>query len=235
MMNDQHVVAFIPARGGSTSVPRKNVRPMGGKPLLAWSIDVAQAVGAIDRVVVSTDDETIAEVAGEYGAECAERPDELATDEALVIDAVRHHLAVWKQEERASDVLVLLEPTCPLRKTEDVKACLRCLSTGEVDSVATFTDAALNPHRTWRVEDGQPESFVDGAVPWQPRQKLPDAYQLNGGVYAFFADRLPEDSVAPLFGRTAAVYMPEERSVDIDSMVDLQLANLLAEKRQDSE
>jgi N-acylneuraminate cytidylyltransferase len=235
MMDDRHVVALIPARGGSTSVPRKNVRPLGGRPLVAWSIDVARTVAAVDRTVVSTDEEEIARVAREHGAEVADRPDDLATDEALVVDAVRYHLAAWREEGTPADVLVLLEPTCPFRSAEDVRACLRRLDGGDVDSVATFTEAALNPHRAWRIGDAgageQVEPFVDGAVPWRPRQQLPDAYQLNGGAYAFFADRLPADSVAPFFGRTAAVYMPEERSVDIDSRVDLALARVMAEKK----
>lgn len=230
LFGERRVAAIIPARGGSTSVPRKNIRPLGGKPLVAWSIEVAQAVEAIDRAVVSTDNEAIAKAARRHGGTVARRPAELATDDALVIDAVRYHLNEWRAEGRPVSVVVLLEPTCPLRRPKDVKACLRRLAEEEIDSVATFTDAALNPHRAWRMENGRPRSFVENAVPWRPRQELPEAYQLNGGAYAFFADRLPENSIAPLFGRTGAVYMPEERSVDIDNEVDLQLANLLVEE-----
>jgi len=235
MIDSRHVVALIPARGGSTSVPRKNIRPLDGRPLLAWSIDVAHAVAAIDRTVVSTDDPEIARVARQHNAEVAGRPEHLATDDALVVDAVRYHLAQWKREdEEPVDVLVLLEPTCPLRSTDDVWACLRQLADDDVDSVATFTDADLNPHRAWRIggADNEPEPFVDEAVPWRPRQKQPEAYQLNGGAYVFFAERLPDDTAAPLFGRTGAVLMPEERSVDIDSMVDLELARLMAERKE---
>jgi N-acylneuraminate cytidylyltransferase len=194
---------------------------------------VARAVEAVDRTVVSTDDEEIAGVARRYGAEVADRPGDLATDDALVVDAVRYHLAAWGEEGTPADVVVLLEPTCPFRSAEDVRACLRRLAAGDVDSVATFTEAALNPHRAWRIRDNgegeHVEPFVEGAVPWRPRQQLPDAYQLNGGAYAFFADRLPDDSVAPFFGRTGAVYMPEERSVDVDSRIDLELARVMAE------
>ena len=229
-MDEHRTVAIIPARGGSTSVPRKNIRSLGGKPLVAWSIEVALAVGAIDDVVVSTDDDTIAEVARRHGGNVADRPAGLATDDALVIDAIRHHLAEWQKEQNPAEIVVLLEPTCPLRQPEDVAACLRRLVEEDLDSVATFTDAALNPHRAWRVDAGCPDPFIEGAVPWRPRQELPEAHQLNGGAYVFFADRLPEDSVAPLFGHAGAVYMPEERSVDIDSEVDLKLANVLVDE-----
>lgn len=234
LFRERRVVAIIPARGGSTSVPRKNIRSLGGKPLVAWSIEVARSVEAIDQVVVSTDSEAIAEAARQHGASVARRPAELATDDALVIDAVRHHLSDWKAEGRAAGVVVLLEPTCPLRQPGDVAACLRRLAREDVDSVATFTDAALNPHRAWRIEEDGPSPFVEGAVPWRPRQELPESYQLNGGAYAFFADRLPDDSVAPLFGRIETVYMPEERSIDIDTEVDLRLANLLVEENRSS-
>jgi len=230
LFDERRVVALIPARGGSTSVPRKNIRPLGGTPLVAWSIEVARAVEAIDHTVVSTDDDAIAEVAREHGGTVARRPAELATDDALVLEAVRYHLSEWRADGQPADVVVMLEPTCPLRRPEDVTACLRRLAEGDVDSVATFTDAELNPHRAWRIENEEPRPFIEGAVPWRPRQELPEAYQLNGGAYAFFADRLPDDTVAPLFGRAGAVYMPEERSVDIDTEIDLRLANLLVEE-----
>jgi len=227
MMDSERVVGFIPARGGSSVVPKKNVRPLGGKPLLAWSIDVARAVDAIDRVVVSTDSDEIAMIARRYRAEVAERPADLATDDALVVNAIRYHLEVWRTEGSPADIVVLLEPTCPFRTAEDVRACLRRLSAGDVDSVATFTEAELNPHRAWRMESEGPEPFVEGAVPWWPRQQLPNAYQLNGAVYAFFADRLPEESMAPLFGEVGTVFMSKERSIDIDTPFDFAVAETL--------
>jgi N-acylneuraminate cytidylyltransferase len=135
---------------------------------------------------------------------------------------------VWREQDKSIDVTVLLEPTSPLRSVEDIDACLDQLrQTPSVDSVATFTEAELNPHRAWRLKGGSPEPFIEGAVPWRPRQALPEAYQLNGAVYAFWTDRLPKDAIAPLFGQAGAVYMPAERSVDIDTELDLKLANLI--------
>jgi N-acylneuraminate cytidylyltransferase len=189
---------------------------------------VAYAAESIDAVVVTTDSDAIAEVAQDHGASLIPRPPHLATDDALVIDAIRHAVGVWSENKKPVDMAVLLEPTCPFRSVEDIEACLmRLQRDASLDSVATFTDAVLNPHRAWRLEEDRPEPFIEGAVPWRPRQALPDAYQLNGGVYAFWADRLPEDAVAPLFGQAGAVYMPAERSVDIDTELDLKLANLM--------
>jgi N-acylneuraminate cytidylyltransferase len=95
------------------------------------------------------------------------------------------------------------------------------------DSVATFKTAELNPHRAWALTDGSPSTFVPGADPWQPRQKLPAAYQLNGAVYSFYADRLPVDSPALLFGRAGAIVMPPERSIDIDREIDFVMAEAM--------
>ncbi|MWG36305.1 acylneuraminate cytidylyltransferase family protein [Halomarina oriensis] len=230
MIDTHRVVAVVPARGGSETVPNKNVRGLGGKPLVAWPIDVARATPAIDRVVVTTDDPSIAAVAREYGADVVDRPASLATDDALVVDALRHVVEELRSEGEDADLLVMLEPTCPLRRPEDVIACLERLAAGDCDSVATFTEAAVNPHRIWRIDGGDPEPFVDGADPFQPRQSLPDAYELTGAVYAFAVDALPAEGSSLLFGRQGAVTMPRERSVDIDTELDFAVAEtLLAE------
>ncbi len=227
------IVALIPARGGSKSVPKKNIRPLGGRPLLAWSVEVAKSVAEITDIIVSTDDEAIAKAARACGAEVMARPVPLATDTALVIDTVRDVLWRLFEEGRPADVVVLLEPTCPFRSPEDVLACLELLLGRSYDSVATFTEARLNPHRAWKLSGGRPETFIEGAVPWLPRQKLPEAFQLSGAVYAFFADRLPPTGVSFLFGKSGGVVMPEARSFDIDTEYDFDVAELLL-KRRDS-
>ena len=231
MIGDMRVIAVIPARGGSKSVPKKNIKLLGGKPLLAWSIEVAKQVEEIDRIIVSTDDEEIGAVSRQYGAEVYKRPGHLATDEALVIDTIRDLIARLAAEGEKAKIMSLLEPTCPFRSARDLEECLGLLGKG-YDSVATFKEAELNPHRAWKINDDVPDVFIPGAVPWLPRQKLPKAYQLNGAVYAFRTDKLPEDSNALLFGRKGAVVMPPDRSVDIDGILDFMVAEaILKEKR----
>lgn len=220
-------IAVIPARGGSKSIPHKNIVALGGRPLLAWSIDVAQQVAAIDRVIVSTDDDAIGRVALRHGAEVMRRPAALATDDAVIIDALRDLLARLDHGGTPPRVLVLLEPTCPLRDARDIERCLAVLEDDALDSVATFKAAELNPLRAWRIEHDRPSTFLPGVDPWRPRQRLPPAYQLNGAVYAFRADRLRLDHPSILFGNTAAVVMPPERSVDIDGPLDLLVAQAL--------
>jgi CMP-N,N'-diacetyllegionaminic acid synthase len=230
MLNGKRVIAVIPARGGSKTVPGKNIRPLAGKPLIAWSIKVAQQVGEIDRIIVSTDDSKIASVSREHGAEIYARPPHLATDEALVIDALKDLIQTLQAEGEKPEWLVLLEPTCPLRTAEDVGNCLKLLAQDGYDSVATFKDAELNPHRAWRIVEGIPEVFIPGAIPWLPRQKLPKAYQLNGAVYVFRANLLAAETRSILLGKSAAVVMPRERSQDIDDSVDFAIVEALLKK-----
>ena len=230
MLNGKPVIAVIPARGGSKSVLGKNIRPLGGKPLLAWSIEVARQVSEIDRIIVSTDDAQIASVAKAYGAEVYPRPAHLATDEALVIDALKDLLQTLEAERATPEWVILLEATCPLRTADDVRDCLRLAAQRGYDSVATFKDAELNPHRAWRLVDGVPEVFIAGAIPWLPRQKQPKAYQLNGAVYLFRVNLLAEESKSLLVGKLGAVLMPRERSQDIDDSVDFTIVEALLKK-----
>jgi N-acylneuraminate cytidylyltransferase len=227
----KRVVAVVPARAGSKTVPGKNIRPLGGKPLIAWSIEVAKAVSSIDRVIVSTDGAEIAGVARAHGAEVYDRPAALATDEAQVTDALRDLIRALRREGETAAIMVLLEPTAPLRLPQDVAACLDMMAARGLDSVATFKQADLNPHRAWRLVDGRPETFLPNVDPWQRRQALPLAHQLNGAVYAFSIDGLMDGAgkggLNLLFGRAGAVAMPHERSVDIDTLVDFATAEAL--------
>lgn len=230
MIGPHRVVAIIPARAGSKGVPLKNVKPLGGKPLIAWSIDAALATPEIDRILVSTDGEQIAEVARRHGAEVAMRPAELASDTALTTDVLRHHIRELRAAGETATYMVLLQPTSPFRLPSDISACLQDIERKALDSVATFTEADLNPHRSWRIEGELITPFIDGAVPWLPRQRLPPAYQLNGAVYAFAIDGLSADSPGLLFGKAGAVMMAPERSLDIDTPLDFLVAQaLLAE------
>jgi len=227
MINGQRVIAVIPARGGSKSIPGKNLRLLGGKPLLAWPIDVAREVAEIDRIIVSTDDAQIADTARSCGAEVYARPVHLATDEAIVIDAVKDLLHTLETEGESPAWVILLEATCPLRTADDVRECLKLVEVGGCDSVATFTEAELNPHRAWRIEGGVPEVFIPGAIPWLPRQRLPKAYQLNGAAYVFRASMLVREGRSLLLGKLGAVLMPRDRSQDIDDAVDFLVAEAL--------
>ncbi|MDI5920866.1 acylneuraminate cytidylyltransferase family protein [Halomonas sp. LR5S13] len=230
MIHEQGVVAVIPARGGSKSVPGKNLRDLGGMPLIAWSITTAQRCPLVDRVIVSTDAVEIAEVAKCFGAEVYDRPAHLATDDALVIDALRDLIRRLNMEGEKAEIMVLLEPTCPFRAVDDVSTCILRLVEEKLDSIATFKAAELNPHRAWRIESGRPGTFIEGSVPWMPRQQLPSAYQLSGDVYAFRHAELRAEERGLLFGRSGAVKVEGHGSIDIDDERDFLLAELISKE-----
>jgi CMP-N-acetylneuraminic acid synthetase len=132
MLNNYKVLALIPARGGSKGLPGKNIKPLLGKPLIAWTIEQAMASKYVDKVIVSTDDEEIAEVAKNYGAEVPFlRPKELAKDDSPTIDAILHALNFFSKKGEDFNLLALLEPTSPLRDTEDIDRCIRVLLDNE--------------------------------------------------------------------------------------------------------
>ncbi len=226
MIGDKRVVAIVPARGGSKSVPGKNIRDLGGRPLIDWTLRMALDCDAIDRVIVSTDDRDIAEVAERCGAEVMLRPAALATDTSRVLDTVIDVAQRLKAEGERAVYGLLLEPTSPFRKSEFIHQCLTRLAEG-MDSAATFKPAELNPHRAWKLSRGELETFIEGAIPWLPRQALPEAYQLSGDVYAFRLDRLQANGEALLFGRMGAVVTDGRGSLDIDTLEDFMIAEYL--------
>ena len=234
MLNGSRVIAVVPARAGSKGVPGKNLKLLGGKSLIAWPIDTAHNVREIDRVIVSTDGSDIAEAAVKLGAEVFLRPSELATDEAVVIDALRDLIARLRGEGETARYMVLLEATSPLRAVSDVRDCLTLLADQKLDSVATFKDADLPPAKAWRLDGNVPTPYLENANPWLPRQKTEPAVQLSGAVYAFDIDMLPNTGNALLFGRSGAVMMPQARCLDIDNEIDFVFAEAIL-KEQDGQ
>lgn len=215
-------VAFIPARGGSKGLPGKNIRDCAGHPLLAYSIKSALECDLIDHVFVSTDCPKIAAVAKDYGSRVLMRPDILASDTALPKDAILYHLAAM---DEASDLIVLLQPTSPLRTSEDISACVQPIIDDVADSVATFVSSPSSPYRAWKKseKDGLLAPFVDGHDMWLPRQKLEPTYHLNGAVYAVRSTSFLDDpSSGFLPGRKKMVLMTAERSLDIDTISDFE-------------
>lgn len=231
MIDYKKVLALIPARGGSKSIPKKNIANLCGKPLIAWTIETAKKTPEIDKVIVSTDDLEIAEIAIKYGAEVQMRPSELASDNSLVINTMHYVIKELQKKQDYYDYITLLEATSPMREVEDISKCIKMIYENSLDSVATFKEADLNPHRAWKIENDVPTTFIDDVIPWLPRQQLPSAYQLNGAVYITKVDTLLKSNKELLLGEIGAVTMPKDRSVDIDDLIDFTLAELVLKKR----
>jgi len=235
MINNKRIVAFIPVRGGSKSIINKNLALLGGKPLVSWPIEVASEVPEIDEIIVSTDDQNIANTAKSYNVSIQHRPDYLATDTALVADVIRYYRSILSADNDLPDYMVLLEATSPFRTKEIIQRCLYRLVREDLDSIATFNEAEVNPHRIWSIQNGQPEPFIRDAVPWISRQNLPKAYQLNGVVYAFNLRTFPNEGPSVLFGKMGAEILDGSSVIDIDTNKDLVVANVLFETRNSTE
>ena len=217
------VLGLIPARGGSKGIPRKNLRPIAGKPLINWTIETALATPGLDAVVVSTDDERIAEVARDAGAEVPFlRPSELATDHTPGVEPVLHALGVLPP----FDAVVLLQPTSPLRGVADIKGVLALAATRGSPSVVSLREAADHPAWMFSLDgEGRLRACSDGGAIAR-RQDLPPVHTLNGAIYFARSDWLLEQRrlVAP---DTLGYVMSARNSVDIDDPLDWMLAEAL--------
>lgn len=230
-MDGKNVLAVIPARGGSKGIPGKNIKDFAGKPLIVHSIEAALQCALITKTVVSTDDDKIAAVATAHGAQVIKRPDELAADTSLVIDAIKHAILKVEEDGAGVDFVLLLEPTSPYRRQQDLESCVQALLDDRADSVATFIDAHVSPNRLWRVTEDVVEPYIKGAVPWLPRQQQPKAYELTGQIYGISRAVLFEDeeSISLLSGRKFAVITPSETALDIDTELDFMVAEKIVE------
>ena len=219
MIDGLRVLALITARGGSKGLPGKNIRPAGGKPLLAWTVDAARGSRYCDRVVISTDDEAIAAAALAHGCEVPfMRPDDLATDTASSMDVVMHAL----QNLPGFDLLLLLQPTSPLRNSADIDAACELLLARQAPACVSVTPARESPYWMYSVGPGQAlKPVVELPAGITRRQDLPVAYSLNGAVYLARTSWL-QDSRSFLTSQTVALVMPAERSLDIDTLEDFE-------------
>ena len=223
-MYGQHkILAVIPARGGSKGVPRKNIRALNGKPLIAWTIEQAAQSCYIDRVIVSSEDEEICQVAKQSGAEIPfVRPAELASDTASGVDVLCHAV---ENAGADYDYVVLLQPTSPLRESTDIDAAIEYCVEQAVTSVVSLAEATKSPYWMYQMnEGGELTPFVENAA--ANRQELPQSYALNGAVYVLEVARLLA-SRKILDEQTLGYVMPAERSYDIDNETDFLICEFL--------
>lgn len=228
MSDEFRVLGLIPARGGSKGIPRKNLVDVGGMPLIAHSIIPALRAKRLSRLIVSTDDKEIAAVAREYGAEVPfMRPAELASDDAKTLPVVQHALlAMEKEEGRVYDAVALLQPTTPLRTTEDIDDGIELLLATGSGSVVSVVD--VGPHHPYRMvsitEEGKLKRFVDqGFDDMRPRQELPSVYIRSGDLYIVRRHVIME--LETLIGDDCQAYIvPNARAVNIDTSFDLEQA-----------
>ena len=218
MIGAKKVLAVVPARGGSKGLPGKNILPVQGRPLLAWTADAALAARALDRIVVSSDSDAILAAARACGVEGVRRPAELATDTASALDVILHVLEACP----GHDVVVVLQPTSPLRSAADIDAALDRFDASGAPSCVSVCEAEQSPYWMYRLGDAQVlQPIVDGGLQATRRQDLPVVYVLNGAVYVADAAWLRTTRAFVAAGTVAHV-MPVERSLDIDTAHDFE-------------
>lgn len=226
MSKSMKVLAIIPARGGSRRVPRKNIKPLAGKPLIAWTIQEALLSKSIDRLVVSTDDPEIARVAQAYGCEAPFlRPTELAQDDTPGILPILHAMENIGPEYTH---VLMLQPTSPLRIAEDIDTCLTVAIQAQAP-VVTISEPLTTPFHCYTQEtNGTLNKLVD--LELRRTQDYPPVYALNGAVYVASYDWLKREQTF-LTHETVGSIMPQERSFDIDTDLEFALCEYLLMRR----
>ena len=226
--------AFIFARGGSKDVPGKNIRNLGGKPLLAHSIMIAQNIDEISRIFVSTDNQDIAEVGIKYGAEIIERPVELAQDDSPEWLSWLHAIKWLEARGEFFDCFVSLPTTSPLRNKTDVVNCINLLDK-QTDIVVTISETSRSPYFNMvHKEEDYIKLIIEGEKSYSRRQDAPLAYDMTTVAYVAHSDFIKNNN--KIFdGRVKAALIPKERSVDIDDEIDFKMAELLMRERQEKE
>ncbi len=220
-------ICIICARGGSKGVPRKNVKIIGGKPLIAHSIEHGLQSGMFDKVLVSSDDDEILEVAKEFGADILKRPDELASDTAGTMQVLKHALDYAEVEFNTKyDTMVLLQPTSPIRDITDINQAIEKLEKNKISSVISVKEASASPYYVL-IEKGDDGVYgLSKKSDAIRRQDVPIVYEINGSFYVWNRDSFMNEQKV-LQKDTDIQVIPEERSVDIDTPFDFKMASLL--------
>lgn len=239
MSKDMNILGVIPARGGSKSIPRKNIVPLLDKPLVAYTIEAALQSRLLSRTIVSTEDEEIAAICREWGVEVPfKRPLELATDDALSLPVMQHAIGEMERMDRIKyDAAVMLQPTTPLRLASDIDIGIDLLQKSGADSVVSVVDVgAYHPLRMKRiVGDSLLINYIDqGFENMRPRQELPAVYIRSGDLYISRREVIMETGT--LVGKTCrAIVIPSERAVNIDTMFDLLLVEYRLKKQAEEQ
>ncbi|WP_337995040.1 acylneuraminate cytidylyltransferase family protein [Paenibacillus thermotolerans] len=225
------VLAIIPARGGSKGVPNKNIRPLNGKPLIAWTIDEAKKSKYISELVVSTDDLEIRDVAEAYGCDVPLlRPQSLATDTSPIIDTVLHLLTHYSERQMHFDYVLLLQCTSPLRTVEDIDDALTECFRRDLNSMVSVCETEHSPYWYKKIDsNGIMSNIFQDDVQHTTRQQLPKTYRLNGALYIAKSECLVNNR-SFYTDRTTAYVMSSLRSIDIDTMIDFEIAEILMRK-----
>lgn len=234
MYKDYVVVCVIPARGGSKGLPGKNIKMFCGKPLIAHTIEQARQSKYIDRVIVSTEAEEIAQISLKYGAEVPfMRPMELAGDSSSTVDVLLHAINWLETVDRyAFDIFLLLHTTTPLRSVEDIDKCVALLVKEKADNVFSVAEAHRNPYFNMVEINKNGYAALVKQGNFTTRQAAPLVYDMNSSIYVWWKEILKEKK--KIFLEKTKIYcMLKERSIDIDDNIDFKIAEIMMAERNE--
>lgn len=223
-MSKKKIIAIIPARGGSKGVPGKNLKNLGALPLIDHTILFSKNSGVFDKIIISSDDDNICARAEKYEIEAIKRPAHLASDNSLVIDAIKYTIDVLINKGYYPDYIFLLEPTSPLRDKSELINAVSALNSG-YDSVASFCETTTPPSRVWIIDNSNVKPLLEKSNPFLPRQKQLVGFRLSGQYYGFKTNLvMDENTILPLDERVFPLITNAETAVDIDREVDFLIA-----------
>lgn len=229
MIEGKSVLAIIPARGGSKGVPRKNIRNLCGKPLIAWTIEEARKSRYIDRIILSSEDIEIITVAKQWGCEVPfVRPQDLAQDDTPGMTPVLYTIDTLAEKY---EYVVLLQVTSPLRTVEDIDGCIEWCIKHQANSCMAISEVSENPYWMFTIgQDNQLTKLMETDSEYLRRQDLPKVFIINGAMYIAQTEWLLKNKEfdSP---ETIGYIMPQERAVDIDCEMDFKICELIKETR----
>jgi N-acylneuraminate cytidylyltransferase len=232
MFGNKKVIAVIPARGGSKRLPRKNILPVGGKPLIGWTIEAAKKSKYVDELIISTDNQEIADVAGVFGVSVPYlRPESLSTDTATTQSVLLHTIEKYKRD---ADIVVLLQPTSPLRTSKHIDEAIELLENKGAFSIVSVTPCEHPPE--WAntlLENHSMKNFV-GLASSKRSQDFEQSYRLNGAVYVYNINKLKMYKDISLRDDSYAYIMKGEESIDIDNKIDMDMVEFFITRKQEN-
>jgi CMP-N,N'-diacetyllegionaminic acid synthase len=217
----KRILSIIPARGGSSGLPRKNIINLAGKPLISWTIEASLKSKYITKTVVSSDDKEILDIAKEYGSDIIKRPDDLATDTATSVSVVKHVIYYLESRGEEFDIIILLQPTSPLRDVSDIDNSFDRLFKASATSLISVKKVDNKILKAFIICDNNHiKSISNKEFPFMRRQDLPKTVISNGAIYIVDVKTFKEE-MKLISDKTLYYVMPENRSIDVDSVQDL--------------
>lgn len=227
------ILCVVPARGGSKGIPEKNIKEINGKPLIAYTIEEAKKSKYITRIIVSTDDMKISTISEKYGAEIPYiRPKHLAEDSSPTVEVIIDLVQKLKEKENYTpDYICVLQCTSPLRTAQDVDGAIKKLLNTEMDGCVSVCEVEINPYWTNVFNQEKLEYFIPEGKKILKRQDLPKIYRLNGAIYVVKTKAFLDEKSLEVENSTGYI-MSEESSIDIDTIIDFKIAEIIMKEKE---